>query len=143
MTAHNVTCQNLGQPHNDIPFHAVPGWKGGCDNTDPIAAGSGIQSLSIEPVTAKQESCAVGPPVPARKLADPYWTTDAFDCHVEGYWECDGDLERRCIPNQRPEGFEVCITYPDEVDPISPFKVLRRVLRTYSIGDLIRRQIGI
>jgi hypothetical protein len=115
MTAHDVICQDLGKPHNDIPFDATSGWKGGCDAMDPIAAGSGVQSLSIEPLTIKQEWCAVGPPVPARKLAEPYWTTDAFACHVEGYWECNGDRVARCIPNERPAGFHVCITIAGNV----------------------------
>jgi hypothetical protein len=114
MTAHDVLCQKLGQPHNDITFDPSPGWDGGCDKTDPVDAGFGIQSLSIDPLIIK-DSCAVGPPPPALKLFDPSWTTDAVDCPVHGWWECDGNPRARCIPNERPEGFEVCVTFPDDV----------------------------
>lgn len=115
MTVHDVLCQNLGQPHNDIPFNAPPGWKGGCDTMGPIGPDAGAQSISIEPVMVKKEACPVGPPEPARKLEDPFWTTDAVTCHVKGWWECNGDPDSRCVPDERPAGFQICVSFPGKV----------------------------
>src|SRR6185503_11824434 len=47
-----------------IPFDAPASWDGKCDNMNPIGPGSGVASLSIEPLTVAQESCAPGVTVP-------------------------------------------------------------------------------
>lgn len=108
LTAHDVICQDLGQPHKDISFDAPPGWKGGCDDTNPVSAAANAKSLSIAPLTIN-ESCAVGPPVPAREI-DYYWKEIALGCHGRGWSEC-GDPRSRCVPDgdaPSPD-FKLCI----------------------------------
>lgn len=117
LTAHDVSCQNLSQPHKDTPFDAVASWNGTCDNLNPIGAGAGVKSLSIAPLTVSGEACVpglAGPPPPALipGVPQPDWKTFALACHGYGWGQRCQDPGSVCLPKptlMHPDFPDVCI----------------------------------
>lgn len=115
LTAHDVRCQDVGQPHKDIPFDAPNAWDGGCDNTTQVPANA-AKSFTIAPLTVKEESCSVDHKTPARVLS-PYWQTFARACYGHDWPQCDNP-QGSCIDRTKAPfpGARLCVTIPGD-DP--------------------------
>jgi hypothetical protein len=108
LTAHDVSCEDLGKPHHDISFDAKVSWNGECDNANPVDAMFGIASLSISAVEMHTNGCAVVSTVPRAKGALPArWNTLARTCAGSGWTSCNFS-NGTCI-QKVPEPFKLCI----------------------------------
>lgn len=131
LMAHDVVCQDLDQPHNDISFDPPASWDGACDNMTQIPANV-AKSLTIAPLTVSEESCPIGPVdprVPALTASVvPYiWQTFVRTCYGHGWSQCGSPLAS-CIPkgNQPASEFRLCVIltgeYPERCDGEWPEK---------------------
>jgi hypothetical protein len=120
LTAHDVLCQDLGQPHNDIPFDAPTAWDGGCNDMSPIDAGTGVKSLSIGSLTVK-EGCKVGSPVAALNIpVHHYWQSFALGCYGQEWSTCGDTIYSTCVRDDAPSPeFKLCISRDGDDDGVA------------------------
>jgi hypothetical protein len=100
----------------ETPFAAPSGWDGSCNKESPIDAGAMcgtpavpcVQSISIDKLTIKTESCAAGTaPTPEQ----PYFELEAHTCKVGYRGVCDnGSLWCLPAPDPFPGGFRLCVS---------------------------------
>lgn len=116
-TASPTNCKGGGQP---IPFDAPPSWDGACDNSAPVVPPNTAKSLTVGPLTIKNESCAVGTPGPAEGVTQ-YWGTFVRTCYGKGWTQCNNP-QGSCIPwgTQPSPDFRLCIIRPGVHDDCQP-----------------------
>jgi hypothetical protein len=120
LTAHDVLCQDVEQMHNDTPFNAPVSWDGKCDVSTKVSAGA-AQSVTIAPLTMKQEPCEPVSPVIPKELPYssklPYaWERLGRSCYGWG-WSWSQNPDTVCIPSDAlmPKDFRLCIMHEGEV----------------------------
>jgi hypothetical protein len=115
LTAHDVLCEDLGKPHQDISFDAKASWKGECDSENPIDGKSGIVSLSVSAIEIHTNGCSVVSTVPRDRGALPSrWNTFARACAGSGWTSCDA-FNGTCV-QKVPESFRLCIGHEGTMD---------------------------
>jgi hypothetical protein len=93
-------------------FDAPASWDGTCDKMNPVGPGL-AKSLTIDPITVKQEWCPVLPSPPKRALA-PVWLKEAVACHADGTLRCNNP-DAKCLPKPDLE-WRVCVYHEGDVD---------------------------
>jgi hypothetical protein len=98
------------------PFDAPAGWDGSC--TSPTTISSDLGSVTIDPVTVR--ACEPVQQVP-RDFSGS-WGQFAFACTGEAIPGACGDPALACVPTSEPPppGFQQCLVYNREGDPLCP-----------------------
>ncbi len=104
LTASTTPCSMPGG--STTSFNAPDTWSGACDSTTQTQAGA-AHSLTIAPLTLKENPCVLGPPVPA-KVPSLHWDTYARACDMA--WPLGVTARSICLPDEpAPADFKLCI----------------------------------
>lgn len=101
-----VSTSVCGTPGATTSFDAPIPWDGQCDSTNQVPSGA-AHSLSVAPLTLKEDACVPGPST-ASKVAPLHWNTFARGCDAALPL---GPIQRSiCLPDDPlPPGFSLCI----------------------------------
>ena len=135
VTASTLVCPGDGQGATLTPFDAPASWTGEC--VSPGTVGSNLlRSATIAPVTVRP--CEVVPqPQPTDFDFDPLWTTFARACRGQVDNGRCADPGLICMPTAEPPppGFQQCIAYSKDADPICPETYPEKFTFYAGVGD--------
>jgi len=115
MTAHDVQCKALGDPHHDISFDAEAGWTGACDGAHTIPKSADVVSLSASAIKIHEDGCKVVSTTPRDRGALPaQWKTLALACAGSNWTPCE-QSNAVCIKSF-PEPFSLCLSHEGDVE---------------------------
>ena len=118
MTAHSGNCPGSAQGSGHTDFSPPPNWDGTCTSTGAIPSGAQcngkpcVRSLSVEPLTMKENGCAPRTTGAAPPPGPPTWQTAATVCQPS---TCKGG-EGACVTKAGPSPPEwaVCVATDGE-----------------------------